>query len=83
MIKLTRINGIEFLLNDDLITIIEAIPETKVVLDNKEYYIVQESFDEVIDKIVEFHAKIIDRGSYLTEQKALMEAERSEEMETI
>ncbi|MGP1570038.1 MAG: flagellar FlbD family protein [Eubacteriales bacterium] len=80
MIKLTRINGIEFLLNHDLITIIEAIPETKVVLQNKEYYIVQESFDEIIDKIVEFNAKIIDKGAYLAEQKLLCQQERSEEI---
>ncbi len=73
MIKLTRINGVEFLLNNDLIAIIEEIPETKVVLENKEYYIVQESFDEIIRKIVEFNAKIIDRGAYLAEQKALLE----------
>jgi flagellar flbD family protein len=79
MIKLTRINGVEFLINNDLINIIESIPETKVVLQNKEYYIVQESFDEIIDKIVEFNAKIIDKGAYLSEQKAILDKERMEE----
>lgn len=74
MIKLTRLNGVEFLLNNEQIQIIEAIPESKVVLENKEYYIVQESFDEIIDKITEFNAKILDKGAYLAEQKALLEA---------
>lgn len=74
MIKLTKINGVEFLVNHELITIIEAIPESKVVLDNKEYYIVQESFDEIIDKIAEFNAKILNKGVYLAEQRALLEA---------
>lgn len=74
MIKLTKINGVEFLVNHELITIIEAIPESKVVLDNKEYYIVQESFDEITDKIAEFNAKILNKGVYLAEQRALLEA---------
>ena len=60
MIKLTKLNDEEFVLNSNQIESIEQIPETKVVLMNKDFYIVQETTDEIIDKIVEFNAKIAD-----------------------
>ena len=60
MIKLTKLNDEEFVLNSNQIESIEQIPETKIVLMNKDFYIVQESIDEIIDKIIEFNAKIAD-----------------------
>ena len=39
MIKLTKLNNAEFVLNSQHIQVIESIPETKVVLTNKDYYI--------------------------------------------
>ena len=60
MIKLTKLNDEEFVINSSQIESIEQIPETKVVLMNKDFYIVQETTDEIIDKIVEFNAKIAD-----------------------
>ena len=38
----------------------KKIPETKIVLMNKDFYIVQEDLDEIIEKIIEFNAKITD-----------------------
>ena len=60
MIKLTKLNDEEFVINSNQIESIEQIPETKIVLMNKDFYIVQETTDEIIDKIIEFHAKIAD-----------------------
>ena len=60
MIKLTKLNDEEFVLNSNQIESIEQIPETKIVLMNKDFYIVQESIDEIIDKIIAFNAKIAD-----------------------
>lgn len=60
MIKLTKLNDEEFVINSNQIESIEQIPETKVVLMNKDFYIVQENVDEIIDKIIEFNAKIAD-----------------------
>ncbi|GFI61585.1 swarming motility protein SwrD [Clostridiales bacterium] len=60
MIKLTKLNNDVFVLNSNQIESIELIPETKVVLMNKDYYIVQENIDEIVDKIIEFNAKIAD-----------------------
>lgn len=60
MIKLTKLNDEEFVINSNQIESIEQIPETKVVLMNKDFYIVQETTDEIIDKIIAFNAKIAD-----------------------
>lgn len=60
MIKLTKLNNEVFVLNSEQIESIELIPETKVVLMNKDYYIVQEDLDEVIRRIIEFRAKVAD-----------------------
>jgi flagellar protein FlbD len=60
MIKLTKLNDEEFVLNSNQIESIEQIPETKIVLMNKDFYIVQESIDEILDKIITFNAKIAD-----------------------
>ncbi len=73
MIKLTRLNGVEFLLNHTHIQIIESIPESKIVLDNKDYYLVKESFEEIIDRIIEFNARVVDKESYLKAKRRLAE----------
>ncbi|MEA5083814.1 MAG: flagellar FlbD family protein [Lachnospiraceae bacterium] len=58
MIKLTKLNGEIFILNCVQIEVIESIPESKVILMNKEFFIVRESPEEIIDKVMEYFAKI-------------------------
>ena len=53
MIKLTKLNNEIFVVNCNQIESIEKIPETKIVLMNKDFYIVQEDLDEIIEKIIE------------------------------
>ena len=60
MIKLTKLNNEIFVVNCNQIESIEKIPETKIVLMNKDFSIVQEDLDEIIEKIIEFNAKITD-----------------------
>lgn len=62
MIVLTKRNkdNDKFLLNHNQIEHIEFIPETKIVMMNKEYYLVQESGDEIVQKIAEYTAKVMD-----------------------
>ncbi len=57
MIILTKLNGVTFGLNSDLIETIEETPDTTIRLTTKNYHIVQESTQEVIDKIVDFKNK--------------------------
>ncbi|MGE4213253.1 MAG: flagellar FlbD family protein [Anaerotignaceae bacterium] len=58
MIKLTKLNGEIFILNCIQIEVIESIPESKVILMNKEFFIVRESPEEIIDKVMEYFAKL-------------------------
>lgn len=58
MIRLTRINHHPLVLNADLIEHIEATPDTVISLTNGQKFVVLESTDEVIRKVVEFRQEI-------------------------
>ncbi len=58
MIKLTNLNGESFVLNADYIETIESKPDTVIKLFNSKKYIVRESIDEVIQRVVEYKRKI-------------------------
>lgn len=60
MITLTKMNRESFLVNHNQIECIECIPESKIVMMNHDYYIVRESADEIIKKITEYNAKVVD-----------------------
>lgn len=54
MIKLTRLNGLSFVVNCDLIEAIESTPDTIVSLTTHQRYVVQETVDEVIERVAAF-----------------------------
>lgn len=54
MIKLTRINGDEFVVNAEFIQYIESRPDTFVTLTSEERIIVRESVDEVIRRTIDY-----------------------------
>lgn len=54
MIKLTHLNGGEFVLNAELIKYIEETPDTVVTLMGDEKILVRESADEVIKLVIEY-----------------------------
>ena len=58
MIKLTGLNKKEFILNAEVIEKIEIMPETLITLVNGKKYIVLESTDEVIDKVIKYKNRI-------------------------
>lgn len=60
MIVLTKRNGDKFLLNHLQIESIECIPESKITMMNHDYYLVCESVEEIIEKIVAYNAKVMD-----------------------
>lgn len=60
MIVLTKMNTDRFLINHNQIECIELIPETKIVMMNRDYYLVMETADEVVQKIIEYNAKVMD-----------------------
>lgn len=59
MIKVKRLNGKEFVVNSDLILFVEETPDTVITLTTDTKVVVQESVDEVIDKVVNFKAKVM------------------------
>ena len=68
MIILTKLNGIEFVLNCDLIETVFENPDTTIHLTNGNLYIVKESMRDVIDRSIQYKLKIyssrIEEGSH-------------------
>jgi len=60
VIVLTKMSKENFLVNHLQIECIECIPETKIVMLNHDYFIVRETVDEIIDKIAQYNAKVLD-----------------------
>jgi flagellar protein FlbD len=65
MIMVTRYHGRSLALNCDLIECAEATPDTVVTLVDGTRYVIQESLDEVIDKVREFRASVVTRARML------------------
>ncbi len=59
MITLHRLNGAEFILNDNHIETIESTPDSVITLMNEKKYIVKESAGEIIIKIREYQLQIL------------------------
>ncbi len=61
MIVLSKLKSKEkFLVNHNQIQHIEFIPETKVVMMNRDYYLVEETGEEIVRKIADYTAKVMD-----------------------
>lgn len=58
MIKVRRLNQKEFVINSDLILFIEETPDTVISLTNGNKFVVADSLDEVIEKVIGYKAKI-------------------------
>lgn len=58
MIKLHKINGNEFIINAELIEMVEGGKDTLICLATGNRYMVQESADEVAQKVVEYRKKV-------------------------
>lgn len=58
MINLTNLSGNSFVLNCNLIEVIENIPETKITLTNGKYFLVKENKYEIVDLIIAYNRKI-------------------------
>jgi flagellar protein FlbD len=76
MIRLTRINRVPLVLNADLIEHIETTPDTVIAMTNGQKFMVMESADEVIEKVIEFRRAIArlpevlaTRDSQISEQE--------------
>lgn len=59
MIKLTRLNGVPFYLNSDLIEHLDATPDTVVTLTSGPKFLVTETAEEVCEKVMAFRRAIL------------------------
>jgi len=58
MIHLTRLNDEEFVINCGQIERVESIPESNIVLVSGKHYVVKESVEEIIERVIEYNARI-------------------------
>lgn len=58
MIKLTKLNGDEFVVNAALIRCVERRPDTYVTLTSDDRFIVKESVEEVIKRSISYSRAI-------------------------
>jgi flagellar protein FlbD len=58
MIKLTRLNGSNYVLNCEIIETAEATPDTVISTVDGKKYVCTESVDEVITRIIEYKGRI-------------------------
>jgi len=59
MILLTRLNGVPFAINADLIERVESTPDTVVTMVDGRKHVVSETTTQVIERIIEFRASIL------------------------
>lgn len=58
MIHLTALDGSEFVLNADMVLSMEANPDTRITLTDDRKYIVRETVDEVVERIVRYQRAV-------------------------
>ena len=57
MIKVTRLNNTELVINAELIEFVESTPDTIVSLTTGKKIMVKESTDEIIERVAQFKRK--------------------------
>ncbi len=62
MIKVTKLNGAQMVLNAELIESVEAHPDTVVVLHNDKKFVIRESVEDVVREVIEYK-RLIYSGS--------------------
>ncbi len=58
MIELTRFNGKTFYLNAEKVETVESTPDTVITLGNSKKFVVRESVEEVVNKIIQYKRMI-------------------------
>ncbi|MGN6612908.1 MAG: flagellar FlbD family protein [Angustibacter sp.] len=70
MIQLTRLNGPGFALNPDLIQRAEATPDTVVTLVDGTKYVVAESVEQLMERVLTHRASVVALAQHLAEASA-------------
>ena len=59
MIQLTRLNHVPLIVNADLIEHIEGSPDTVVALTNGQKFMVLETAEEVVEKVIQYRKALL------------------------
>lgn len=63
MIVVTRLNGSRFAVNPDLIERVQASPDTTVVMVDGARFVVTDTIDELLEKVISFRAQVLARAA--------------------
>ena len=77
MVTLTRLTGMPFALNPDLIERVDKTPDTVITLVDGTKYLVRESLDDVVAAVLDSRARPLAAAGALESGQALDNAERS------
>ena len=65
MIKITRLNRTPLIVNSDLIEHIDATPDTVITLTSGQKYMVLETTDEIIERVIDFRHSVREHRARL------------------
>ncbi len=68
MIMLTRLNGLPFALNPDLIERAEATPDTVLTLCDGTKVLIGETVEQLVERVREYRAGVVSRAERLSAQ---------------
>ena len=71
MIHLTRLNHVPLIVNSDLTEHVEVTPDTVVALTTGQKFLVLESAEDVVEKVIEFRRAILAAGCPLKKDQDL------------
>ena len=76
MIHLTRLNHVPLIVNSDLIEHVEVTPDTVVALTTGQKFLVLESAEEVVERVIQFRRAILSASPCPLKKHEDAEAER-------
>jgi flagellar protein FlbD len=68
VITLTRLNGVPFVLNVDLIEQVEKTPDTVITLTTGNNIVVKESVEALVEKTIAYKQKIPKEMKWISQQ---------------
>jgi flagellar protein FlbD len=80
MIQLTRLNHVPLIVNSDLIEHVEVTPDTVVALTTGQKFLVLESAEDVVERVIQFRRAILSASACPLKKRQDHDSEHSEEV---
>ncbi|MFC1614496.1 flagellar FlbD family protein [Gemmatimonadota bacterium] len=58
MIAVTRLNGQQFIVNAELVELVESTPDTIISLTTGKKFMVKETVENVVDRIIQYRRQV-------------------------